>query len=103
VLVLVTNPTFPGCIVTVRPIGMLRMEDDNERDDKILAVPIHDPRFNEYKGLDDPPKHILDEIAYLFKTYKELEGKHVEVIGWQWLQKAKQTIIDCQKRYTELV
>ncbi len=102
VLVLVTNPTFPGCIIAVRPIGILRMEDDNDRDDKILAVPMHDPRFNEYKGLDDPPKHILDEIAYLFKTYKEPEGKHVEVIGWRGLENARDTIISCHKRFAEL-
>jgi inorganic pyrophosphatase len=102
VLVLVTNPTFPGCIITVRPIGVLRMEDETCRDDKILAVPTHDPRFNEYRGLSDPPKHILEEIAYLFKTYKAPEGKYVHVKGWEDSQSARATIDEGEERYQEL-
>ena len=82
-LVLVSNPTFPGCILTVEPIGVLRMNDESFQDDKILAVPITDPRFAGYDSITSPPKHILKENAYLFETYKGPEGKDVEVQGWE--------------------
>lgn len=103
VLVLVTNATFPGCIISVRPIGILRMKDETCRDDKVLAVPTHDPRFAEYKHLDDPPKHILDEIAYLFETYKEPEGKRVTVLGWEGVQAALAAIDESHARYNDFV
>jgi inorganic pyrophosphatase len=100
-LVLVTNSTFPGCILTARPIGLLRMEGDSIRDDKVLAVPTNDPRFNEYFELDDPPQHILDEIAYLFETYKTPEGKHVHILGWEGSQEAMEAVRRCQKSFME--
>ncbi|MGD8603018.1 MAG: inorganic diphosphatase [Anaerolineales bacterium] len=103
VLVLVTNPTFPGCIIAVRPIGILRMEDETCRDDKILAVPTHDPRFNEYLGLDDAPPHILQEIAHLFKTYKTPEGKVVNIIGWENSSSSKTAIEECRARFRSTI
>lgn len=103
VLVLVTNATFPGCIIAVRPIGILRMRDETCRDDKVLAVPTHDPRFNEYRDLKDPPKHILDEIAYLFEIYKAPEGKEVVVLGWEGAQAAMAAIDDCHERFRKQV
>ncbi|MGD2163083.1 MAG: inorganic diphosphatase [Anaerolineales bacterium] len=102
VLVLVTNPTFPGCIITVRPIGILRMRDEMCRDDKVLAVPIHDPRFNEYNDLDSPPKHILEEIAYMFEIYKAPEGKDVSVLGWEGAEAALASIDECHGRFLDL-
>ncbi len=101
ILVLVTNPTFPGCIMAARPVALLRMLDGEKRDDKILAVPIGDPRFAEYHDQDDLPQHILKEIAYLFETYKVLEGKEVKVIGWQSARAAKAVIERCQELYRE--
>lgn len=102
ILVLVTNPTFPGCIITVRPIGVLRMEDQSLRDDKVLAVPVGDPRFNEYHSLNNPPEHILREIAYMFATYKGPEGKEVKVQGWGDAEGAREIIEECHQRFQKL-
>jgi inorganic pyrophosphatase len=101
ILVLVTSPTFPGCIMSARPLGLLRMVDGTKRDDKILAVPIGDPRYAEYRDLNSLPEHILKEIAYLFETYKVLEGKHVEVQGWDGSEAAKKIIAQCQELYKQ--
>lgn len=100
-LVLVTNSTFPGCIMKARPVGLLHMLDGEKRDDKILAVPSDDPRHTEHHDLKDLPEHILKEIAYLFETYKVLEGKTVKVLGWEGAQAAKSVITQCQKLYSE--
>lgn len=102
VLVLVTNPTFPGCVLKVRPIGILRMNDQGLQDDKVLAVPIGDPRFNGYRSISNPPAHILREIAYLFETYKGPENKEVKVQGWEDVDVARKTIRKCMQRFLEL-
>jgi inorganic pyrophosphatase len=99
ILVLVTNPTFPGCIVSARPVGLLRMLDGKRRDDKVLAVPKGDPRYADYDDLDDLPDHILKEIAYLFETYKVLEGKTVKILGWHKRRGAMAVIEQCQELY----
>jgi len=101
ILVLVTSPTFPGCIMSAKPVGLLRMLDGNKRDDKILAVPTGDPRYAEYHDLSDLPEHILKEIAHLFETYKVLEGKQVKVLGWERAKAAKQIIVHCQELYRQ--
>lgn len=101
ILVLVTSPTFPGCILTARPVGLLRMLDGTKRDDKILAVPTSDPRYAESRDLNNLPEHILKEIAYLFETYKVLEGKEVKILGWENAQAAKEVIKHCQKLYLQ--
>jgi len=99
ILVLVTNPTFPGCIMTVRPIALLRMVDGDKADDKILAVPTADPRYAQYKDMDDAPEHILKEIAHLFETYKVLEGRTTKILGWENVEAAKAVIRRCQELY----
>lgn len=83
VLVLTKEPTFTGCLVPARPIGVLRMEDRGEPDDKILAVPVHDPSYEEYFDIADIPQHILREVEYFFATYKTLEGKTVVTRAWE--------------------
>ena len=82
-LVVVEEPTFPGCVIPARPIGTLLMRDSKGEDEKILAVPIGDPRFDEIKELTDLPKHWLREIETFFATYKELEGDDVSLGGWK--------------------
>ena len=82
VLVLCEEPTFPGCLVPARVIGVLRMVDENGSDDKILAVPIGDPRFDQIHDLADISPHWLDEIANFFNTYKTLERKETRIVGW---------------------
>jgi inorganic pyrophosphatase len=83
VLVLIDQPTFTGCLMRVRPVGHLDMEDEKGPDQKVLAVPLHDPRYEEVRDLGDVPPHRLREIEHFFTIYKELEKKHVRVIGWR--------------------
>ncbi|HLO86475.1 MAG TPA: inorganic diphosphatase [Nostocaceae cyanobacterium] len=82
-MVIMDEPTFPGCIIAARPIGFLEMIDGGDRDEKILCVPVKDPRYTNVKSLKDLPSHRLDEIAEFFRTYKNLEKKVTEILGWQ--------------------
>ncbi len=82
ILVLIDQPTFPGCIIESRPVGMMKMIDGGEKDDKILAVPVEDPHFKDAKDISDINPHLLEEIMHFFAEYKRLEGKETEVIGW---------------------
>lgn len=81
-LLLVTNATFPGCVVEGRVIGCLKTTDEQVEDTKIIVVPTRDPRLAQFHSLQELPPHILKEIEYFFAAYKELEGKAVEVDGW---------------------
>jgi inorganic pyrophosphatase len=82
VLVLISEPTFPGCVIRARPVGVLDMNDDKGHDYKILAVAHDDPRFDETNALADLSPHRLREIEHFFDIYKELEGRQVVVRGW---------------------
>lgn len=82
ILVLVTNPTVPGCIIDTRLIGVLVMADDKGVDNKLLGVADKDPRWAQVDDLGDIPPHRLREIEHFFKTYKDLEGKRTEIKGW---------------------
>ena len=88
VLIIVEEPTFPGCHVRIRPIGVLLMRDEKGIDEKILAVPLADPRFDGIKDLVDIQEHWLAEIKNFFATYKMLEGKDTHVEGWQGAREA---------------
>lgn len=83
VLVLVKEQTFPGCIIDVRPLGLLRMLDRGDPDDKLLAVPLHDPYHEEWFDIADIPQHLLKEVEHFFERYKDLEGKRVQIAGWE--------------------
>lgn len=82
ILVLVTNPTVPGCVIDTRVVGVLSMRDDKGIDNKLLGVPVRDPRFEQVQDLKDIPGHLLREIEHFFKTYKDLEGKETVIQGW---------------------
>jgi inorganic pyrophosphatase len=82
-LVIVHEPTFPGCIIPARPIGLLDMRDDKGDDEKVLAVPLGDPRFEGVRALADLSPHWLREIENFFQTYKTLEDRSVEMRGWR--------------------
>ena len=82
VLVIISEPTFPGCVVRARPVGVLDMTDDKGHDYKILAVAHDDPRWDETQTLDDLSPHRLREIEHFFDIYKELEGRPTAVRGW---------------------
>jgi inorganic pyrophosphatase len=92
VLTMVTQPTFPGCVVEVRPLGIFHMLDRDKTDNKVLAVPASDPLYNEYRELDDVPPHFLKEVAHFFTVYKDLEGIRVKPIGWEPRSKALEAI-----------
>ena len=83
-LVVVEEPTFPGCILPARPIGTLLMHDAKGPDEKIIGVPVGDPRFDEVRELKDLPRHWLREIETFFATYKTLERSgEVKLDGWR--------------------
>ena len=83
VLLFTTNPIMAGAIVQARAIGFMEMLDAGEVDNKIIAVPIADPRFSDTQALSDIPEHTLKEVQNFFETYKVLQGKKVEVKGFQ--------------------
>jgi inorganic pyrophosphatase len=101
VLVLVKEETFPGCLIDVRPIGVLKMLDKGEPDDKILSVPLHDPYHEEWFDIADIPAHALKEIEHFFKSYKDLEGKRVEIKGWGKSVEAMRIITESIERYDQ--
>ena len=88
VLIIVEEPTFPGCRVRIRPIGVLLMRDEKGLDEKILAVPLADPRFDGIQDLAEIHGHWLAEIRNFFATYKMLEGKETHVEGWKGAREA---------------
>src|SRR5258707_3060935 len=99
ILVLVKGQTFPGCQIDVRPIGVLKMLDRGEPDDKIISVPLHDPFQQEYFDIADIPQHMLKEVEHFFHTYKDLEGKRVEIIGWGKSDEATRIVLESVARY----
>jgi inorganic pyrophosphatase len=85
-MVIMDQPTFPGCVIPARPIGMLIMIDGGDRDEKILCVPAKDPRYADVKTLADIAPHRLEEIAEFFRSYKNLEKKATEIRGWEGVE-----------------
>lgn len=103
VLILVLDPTFTGCHVPARVIGLLRMRDEKGEDEKILAVPTGDPRFDDIDDIDDVTGHWLKEIENFFATYKLLEEGDTELLGWGNAEAARCTIEDSFRRYRETI
>jgi inorganic pyrophosphatase len=99
VLVLVDAPTFTGCLVEVRVIGMLQMIDQGAVDEKVLGVARNNPRFAEIKDYSEVWSHQLLEISHFFSTYKDLEGKRAIVQGWHNAEAARKTVMDSHERY----
>ncbi len=89
VLVLVEEPTFPGCRVQIRPVGVLIMRDEKGLDEKILGVPLADPRFDGIEDISQVQKHWLIELENFFGTYKLLEKKETRVEAWKDSKMAK--------------
>jgi len=99
ILVLVEEPTFPGCLIETRAIGGLDMADEKGPDFKVLAVPIFDPRFDHVHSLSHLGEHWLREIETFFATYKLLEPKQTEVLGWHDAAKTHDIIAECRARH----
>jgi inorganic pyrophosphatase len=100
-MVLVSEATFPGCVIDVKAIALFRMEDDKGIDDKVLCVPLTDPAWNTLETLDDVPEQLRDEIAHFFSVYKDLEQKKVTVDGWYSREEALEEIEASRKRCKE--
>lgn len=101
VVVLTTYPLSPGILVNVRPVGVMRMIDGGEGDDKIIAVPVDDLRWDEVQELEDVNKHTLKEIRHFFETYKQIEEKEVEISGFEGRQAALDAVKKSVKLYQE--
>jgi len=101
VLVLLSQPTFTGCIFEVRPVGILNMEDNAERDQKVLAVPRNDPRYDQIHTMDQIFSHVRREIEHFFTIYKELEGKLTRMQGWGGPAEARRAIVESRRVYLE--
>jgi inorganic pyrophosphatase len=101
ILVVVEEPTFPGCHLRARPIGTLDMDDEKGPDEKILAVLEDDPRFTGITRIGDLHEHWIKEIAAFFRTYKELQGETVDVRGWHDVDAAWRIIAAARDRYTQ--
>ena len=92
VLVMISHPTIPGCIVEAKPLGVLLMKDDKGPDEKIICAATKDPRYESLRSLDDLEQHLLREVTHFFEIYKELEEKTVDVIGWKGVDEAVERI-----------
>ena len=99
ILILLDEPTFTGCLIEVRPIGVMQMIDAGQLDDKIISVPINDRRHNHYTSLDDMKPHMRIEIEYFYSIYKDLEGKQTKVVGWKGPDYAHRIILESIERY----
>ncbi|MBW6423945.1 inorganic diphosphatase [Rhizobium sp. XQZ8] len=102
VLICNTRPLVPGCVINVRPIGVMVMEDDGGKDEKIIAVPVPKltQRYDKIKNYTDMPEITLKQIEHFFEHYKDLEpGKWVKIEGWQDVDVAKRLIVEAIERY----
>jgi inorganic pyrophosphatase len=101
ILVMVNEPTFSGCLIEARVVGMFRMKDKGYDDFKVLGVPNDDPLFGHVKRLEDVPPHFLREVEHFFGTYKQLEGAVTESLGWIAADAATQEVRDSVDRFRQ--
>ena len=100
-MICVSEPTFPGCVIAVKPIALFKMRDEKGEDDKIVCVPLKDPGWNHAETLEDIPDQLQREIAHFFSIYKELEGKEVTIDGWRSLEEGLEVIEDARRLQAE--
>jgi inorganic pyrophosphatase len=101
VMVTVSEPTFPGCVILVKPIALFKMRDEKGEDEKVLCVPVSDPNWNTLERLEDLSAPLRAEIEHFFSIYKMPEGKTVEVDGWFSREEALQCIDAGRERWRE--
>mgnify|MGYP001052909671 CR=1 FL=1 len=99
VLVLGSEPTFPMCVMEVKPIGVFHMTDEKGPDEKIICVPVSDPIWNELSDISDMNPHQVKEIEHFFQVYKDLEEKKVDVGGWGDVNEALELVKTAVERY----
>ena len=101
IMVLIEESTFVGCMIEVRPLGVMRMIDGGKQDDKIIAVPVADHSFSHYVALENMKPHTLEEIKYFYSHYKNLEGLETEFAGWGDNEYAGQMLHESMQRFRE--
>lgn len=101
VLVLGQEPVYPMSIMTAKPIGVMKMIDEGEADDKIIAVHAHDPEYAPYNSINELPGHRLAEVRRFFEDYKTLENKVVSVEEFLDYEDAKRIILESIMLYNE--
>ncbi|MDQ2712732.1 MAG: inorganic diphosphatase [Acidobacteriota bacterium] len=101
IIVLVDEPSFTGCLMEVRPVGILEMVDSKENDQKVLAVPNRNPRFESIHTIDQVFPHTRREIEYFFSIYKELQGAKTEIRGWGNPREARRVITESRQSYLD--
>lgn len=101
VLIIVDEPSFTGCLMEVRPVGLLHMIDQHEKDQKVLAVPNRNPRFDSIHTIDQVFPHTLKEIEYFFSIYKELQGVKTKIQGWGNPREVRKMISESRQNYLE--
>ncbi len=102
VLVLLSEPTFPGCVMKVRPIGILDMEDEGGIDWKLVAVAVKDPHSKNINDIEDVEEHLKKEIKNFFEIYKTLEeGKWVKVKDWHGKDEAQKRLMEAKDRFNK--
>jgi inorganic pyrophosphatase len=100
-LVCLYEPTFPGCLIPVKPVGLFEMSDEKGIDDKVICVPLGDPYWNHHEQLEDLPLLLRQEIEQFFSIYKDLEKRDVEIRGWRSREQAEREIADSRRRLQE--
>ncbi|PIN93147.1 inorganic pyrophosphatase [Candidatus Pacearchaeota archaeon CG10_big_fil_rev_8_21_14_0_10_31_24] len=101
IIVLTGRPVYPMTLTSVRIIGVLRMVDSDEKDDKLIGIYDCDPRYKEYQNIGDIPKHTISELKYFFETYKELQGKKCKILKILGKEEAFKDVLLGQKLYAE--
>lgn len=99
ILVIASEPTFPGCVVPARVLGYLAALDNGMEDYKLIAVADCDPRYDHVRKLEDLGAYVLKEIANFFQNYKVLQGISVEVGEYRGMEDAIAIIEACTRRY----
>ena len=95
---IVSEATFPGCVIRARPVALFAMSDEEGPDEKVVCVPLSDPHWNTVESMDDLPQRRADEIEHFFSIYKGPIGKHVKVEGWYSKERAIEIIEECRER-----
>jgi inorganic pyrophosphatase len=101
ILILTDSATFPGCVYSVRPIGVFEMLDQGVPDEKVLAYATGNPRFGDVDSYTQVPSHFLLEVEHFFSVYKDLEGKRTKALGWKDRDAAQECIRASYQRYLE--
>jgi inorganic pyrophosphatase len=101
VLLAVSEPTFPGCLVRARPVALMMLEVEGTAEENVLCVPCHDPGWEEVEDIDDVSGQLLDELHHFFRTYHEREGKDVGECDWRDRAAAERAVEEGQRRWKD--